>query len=186
MSTVQASYYDPYRAFRFEVVVAGINAQVGFQKISGLKEASDVVEYREGNMYVHKRKLPGLTNYDPVTFTRGATNSQLVIGWRADVAAWGGSDKYDGVPPANSANGQSSAGSGFRREVTIALYDKGESGGGTGGVKKWKIHQAWPSELSTSDLNAEASEVLIETMVLQHEGIQILDSGAERSASGAR
>jgi len=158
---------DPFRSFKFSVVVNGAgNAQIGFQKVSGLKESSDVVEYREGNQPVWKMKLPGLTNYDPVTLTKGATNNNFLFAWREGVARYGSDGGIgDGVPAGAERTG-------FRRTVDISLYDKGEPN--TKPVRQWRLHLAWPSELSVSDLNAEGSEVLIETLVLQHEGLDII------------
>ena len=171
MADVQT--FDPFRSFKFTVQIAGMGAtQVGFQKVSGLKETTDVVEYREGNMPVHKRKLPGLTNYDPITLTRGATNSSYLFDWRALTARYNSNGGLgDGVPPAGDIQAENAT-SGFRRSVTIKLYDKGEPNNVA--VRSWKLHLAWPSELSVSDLNAEGSEVLVETLVLQHEGLNIL------------
>jgi phage tail-like protein len=166
----QVSVYDPIRAYKFEVTI-GTGLSVGFQKVTGLKESSDVVEYREGNMPIHKRKLPGLTNYEPITCTRGAgpkgVASQL-LDWRKAVARWGINPEYDGV---QNVIGEADGG-GFRKLVTIELYDKGVSIDSDNAAKRWNVHLAWPSEYSVADLNAEASEVLIETLVLQHEGLE--------------
>jgi len=168
--------YDPVRSFKFHVTIMGTNAEIGFQKVSGLKESSDVVEYREGNMMVHKRKLPGLTNYEPITLTRGAAPGVVaaqLFDWRAYVARFmdgavgvgGLSSLGDGRPSSDPA------GTGFRRIVAIEVFDKGEPNQKS--VREWRVEKAWPSELSVSDLNAEASEVLIDSLVLQHEGLNI-------------
>ena len=172
--------YDPLRSFKFTVTIIGSGgAEIGFQKVSGLKESSDVVEYREGNMEVHKRKLPGLTNYEPITLTRGAAlgdDGRKLFDWRALTARFtegltglGAGDLSslnDGIPASTP-----SVGTGFRRNVSIKVFDKGEPNTVPG--RSWEVRLAWPSELSVSDLNAEASEMLIDTLVLQHEGLII-------------
>lgn len=178
--------YDPMRSFKFHVTIAGQNtiagSEIGFQKVSGLKESSDVVEYREGNMMVHKRKLPGLTNYEPITLARGAAAGKVALvlfDWRAltarfndgDGAVGGLSPFGDGVI-ASGAEDNPGGGAGFRRIVRIEVFDKGEPNDTARRV--WQVQKAWPSELSVSDLNAEASEVLIDTLVLQHEGLKIV------------
>ena len=200
MSAADTQTFDPFRSFRFEVNVSGqaSGTQIGFQKVSGLKESTDVVEYREGNMPIHKRKLPGLTNYDPITLTRGSTNSPFLLDWRAKVALFATNKGYgDGVPAditAQAGNGGASlpavsaGGTGFRRSVAIKLYDKGTSIDGglatTGSaVRHWILRLAWPSEYAVSDLNAEASEVLIDTLVLQHEGLQIVKPKVNTAAT---
>jgi len=168
---------DPFRGFKFSVTVNGgvgpYKGEVGFQKVSGLKEATEVAEYREGNMSITKRKLPGLTTYDPITMTRGLAFDSLLLEWRALVARYGNAGGYaDGIPAANQAQGValSAGNNGFRREVDIALFDKGDRNEKP--AYTWKVHMSWPSELSVNDLNAEASEVLVESMVLQHEGFE--------------
>lgn len=171
--------YDPLRSFKFHVEIVGQGSstglEIGFQKVSGLKESSDIVDYREGNMMVHKRKLPGLTNYEPITLTRGAapgTVARELFDWRALTARYnegigGLSALGDGVIAAENPGGAN----GFRRIVFIKVFDKGEPNSVQ--QRAWKVHMAWPSELAVSDLNAEASEVLIDTLVLQHEGLNI-------------
>jgi len=156
--TTSARAHDPFRSYKFEVNCTAIKDVLGFQKVTGLKEASDVIEYREGIDPIWKRKIPGLTNYDPVTLTRGASSTGAIIGWRAQVAST--QNKGDGAP-----------GEEFRKEVTISLIDKGSSQNKA--VRKWTLMNAWPAELNYSDLNAEGSEVLIESLVLVNEGIKV-------------
>ena len=169
--------YDPLRSFKFHVQIVG-GAEIGFQKVSGLKESSDVVEYREGNMMVHKRKLPGLTNYEPITLTRGAAPGIVaaeLFEWRAYVARYMNGSAGTGGGLSSLGDGRPASrpvGTGFRRIVSIKVFDKGEAN--TVAVRAWNVEKAWPSELSVSDLNAEASEVLIDSLVLQHEGLNII------------
>ena len=169
--------YDPMRSFKFHVTIQGIagEGEIGFQKVSGLKESSDIVAYREGNMMVHKRKLPGLTNYEAITLTRGAAPGTVVnqlFDWRARVARYNDGSEIgalsplgDGIPATNPVGG------GFRYIVKIEVFDKGNPN--SAAQRAWSLQKAWPSELSVSDLNAEASEMLIDTLVLQHEGLKI-------------
>lgn len=178
MPDITAETYDPLRGFKFVVTITN-GGDIGFQKCSGLKEASDVVEYREGNMPIRKRKLPGLTNYEPLTFTRGAASPQVagaLLLWRKQVARYGFPDKShdgavwgDGQAGVVNTSANNGTGPGFRKFVEIALHDKGDNF--VTPVRRWWAYRAWPSEYSVSDLNAEASEVLIETLVLQHEGL---------------
>jgi len=172
--------FDPFRSFKFRVSVAGAGptTEIGFQKVSGLKESSDVVEYREGNTPIHKRKLPGLTNYDPISLTRGGTNTNFLFEWRMFVASYG-SNGYN--PSAYDGKKTGADGMGFRSTVTIKLFDKGYTYD-EAAVRQWRINLAWPSELSVSDLNAEASEVLIESLVLQHEGLEVITGSAGGSS----
>jgi phage tail-like protein len=179
----KVSNYDPLRAFKFIVSVAGAPAELGFQKVSGLKTSSDVIEYREGNVAIHKRKIPGLTNYEPITLTKGATPevNEDFLQWRTQVAMAGTGAKHDedgnktGDPQVSSPAEFGDQGTGFRKEVTIEVYDKGFDTTEGKSARTYKLRASWPSEMSIADLNAEASEILIETLVLQHEGLLMME-----------
>src|SRR4030095_8522429 len=59
----------------------------------------------------------------------------------------------------------------FRREVEIFVYDIDNNRP----VKKFVLHRAWVSKYTAmSELAAEANEVLIETIEMQHEGFERL------------
>ena len=183
--------YDPIRAFKFQVTMYGGpdgELTLGFQKVSGLKTSTDVVEYREGNMFINKMKLPGLTNYEPITLTRGAGPNKIasqLTEWRYEVAGFRNpSVNHDGIA-ISPADGREAVGSGnFRRSVAINVFDKGIDTTSGQPDKSYVVYKAWPSEVNISDLNAEASEVLIESIVLQHEGLDIF--GAKRVEQGNR
>lgn len=165
-----ASSHDPFRGFKFKVIVAGFSADTGFQKVTGLKESTEVVEYREGQDPITKRKLPGLTVYDPVTFSRGLSTNHDLLDWRAQIAS--ATSPGDGVPPSTNT---------MRRTVTVQLFDKGNN---TAPQQTWQINLAWPQELAHSDLNAEGSEVVIQTMILANEGILQTSSTSNTGGSG--
>lgn len=155
-----ASAHDPYRGFKFKVLITDFPGEIGFQSVAGLSEETEVVEYREGNNPITMRKLPGLTSYENIVLTRGMANDRSILDWRKQVA--------DG-PAAKGASGDGvSSERGFRREVTIQLFDKGDD---NNPVKQWRVFLAWPARLEISDLDAGSSEVVIETMELAHEGL---------------
>lgn len=55
-----------------------------------------------------------------------------------------------------------------RRNVTISLLDEEHSP-----VVTWKIKNAWPTKIQSTDLKADGNEVAIESMELAHEGLTI-------------
>ena len=70
-------------------------------------------------MPILKRKLPGLTNYDPITMSRGGTNTNFLFDWRKATAAFNNKPGvHDGEPAGDT-------GGGFRSTVRIQLFDKG-------------------------------------------------------------
>jgi len=106
--------------------------------------------------------------YDPIVMQRGFTTSTALRQWRALVASYkSGGGIGDGV-----AGGDS--GGGYRKDLTIGLFDKGDYNASP--VRTWTVHAAWPSDLATSDLNAEGSEILVETMTIVHEGLELTSS----------
>ena len=70
--TVNSQRYDPYKNFKFRVVWDG-RPVAGVSKVSGLRRATDVVEYREGGDASTVYKIPGRTKYDAITLERGVT-----------------------------------------------------------------------------------------------------------------
>jgi phage tail-like protein len=166
---VDASAHDPFRGFKFQVTVAGLgnggSEKIGFQSVAGLSQETEVVEYSEGTDPVTARKLPGPTTYEAITLARGLSRSRFLLQWRNQVIS----------AEAYSLNATVF---GFRREVTIELFDKGAEANFdfslgrsfTPAVATWEVTKAWPSSLKISDLDAGSSDVVVETLVLAHEG----------------
>ncbi len=146
---------NPYRNFRFEVEVDPGFVHAGFQKVSGLSHKVQVIDYREGAENERMRKLPGQSTFDAITFERGMSENNDFVDW---IQLIFNLDNEGGQPPQT----------GFRR--TLVVYVKNKAGDR---VKKWTIYDAWPSEVNTGDLDATANDVLIETLVLQNEGIKM-------------
>jgi phage tail-like protein len=59
----------------------------------------------------------------------------------------------------------------FRKDVTIKLLDEEHKP-----VISWRLSKAWPSKIQSTDLKADGNEVAIETMVLVHEGLSIVEA----------
>src|SRR4051794_13158926 len=76
---------DPYRGFKFKVVIDGIQ-KAGFKEISGLDAATDAIDYREGlDKSVTIRKLPGLKKFSNITLKRGITDDLDLWKWRKSI-----------------------------------------------------------------------------------------------------
>ncbi len=143
----EAKVHDPAVSFRFEVQARGAN--LGFSKVSGLRDESEVIDYREGTDPIVVRKIPGLRTFPTLVFERGMTAQGTELRqWRDDVIAAVGPD-----------------GAGFRAQATVLI----KNCDGTP-ARTVTFENAWPSALELSDLDAAASEVNIESMELAHEG----------------
>jgi phage tail-like protein len=138
---------DPAVNFRFTVTSAIflLMGGTGFSKVSGLRDESEVMEYREGSdLNLSKRKFAGLREYPAMVFTKGATKEGFALmTWRKLVL-----------------NGK-----GYRSGIVVQVNDVA----GTP-VRKYSVENAWPSSLEMDDLDAMSSEVAIESMEIQHEG----------------
>ncbi|HUU60630.1 MAG TPA: phage tail protein [Phycisphaerae bacterium] len=145
---------DPATAYRFQVTARANSISVGFTRIAGLRDETEVIEYREGSDYPIKTKIPGLRTFPVVTMTRGITATSLGLKqWRDDVIKC-----VD-----------------FRSEVVVTVRNCDESP-----ARRIVFERAWPNALEIGDLDAGSSEVAVETMELQHQGrttVSIFDVG---------
>ncbi|PVV26854.1 MAG: hypothetical protein B6D79_04950 [gamma proteobacterium symbiont of Ctena orbiculata] len=141
----------PYGAFNFLVSIEGSDShavQAGFSEVSGLSMEVQVIEYRAGNNRSNTPvKIPGLTKYAPVTLKRGLIGSLDLFEWITQ-----------------SAN----SGRSGQRNITIELLNEDNDT-----VFTWKLRNAWVSNYTTGDLNANSSEIAIETVEVVHEGLII-------------
>ncbi|MES9946287.1 phage tail protein [Candidatus Thiodiazotropha sp. CDECU1] len=141
----------PYGAFNFLVSIEGSDphaVQAGFSEVSGLSMEVQVIEYRAGNNRSNTPvKIPGLTKYAPVTLKRGLIGSLDLFEWITQ-----------------SAN----SGRSGQRNITIELLNEDNDT-----VFTWKLRNAWVSNYTTGDLNANSSEIAIETVEVVHEGLII-------------
>jgi phage tail-like protein len=138
---------DPFLGFRFRVEIEGLVAG-GFSDVSGLQAEIETEEYREGgaNRFVHKLTKP--MKHPNLTLKRGLADSDALWKWLHSVGKKG--SKID------------------RKRVRIILLD-------SEGKEKvsWRCLQAYPIKWAASDLKADASNVVIESLELVHCGIEL-------------
>lgn len=148
----QSSRFDPYKSFRYSVQIkAGASstfAKAGFQKVTGLKMKVDTIEYREGGDSLTVIKTPGLVKFDPITLERGMSADSDMWNWAVDSIRM-----KDG-----SARGS----------MIVSLFDRD----GTTVVKKWNVFSCWVSEYETGDFDAMGNNVMVDRIVVQHEGFE--------------
>lgn len=151
---------DPFRNFNFRIVMGGVDV-AACRKMSGLTGTVDVVKFRAGSNTASNEELsPGRTHYEPVTLEAGLTTDPEFERWALQLIRH--DQVQDSVAPRVSDPD-------FRREVEIFVYDIDNNRP----VKKFILHRAWVSKYTAmSELAAEANEVLIETIEIQHEGFE--------------
>jgi len=134
---------DPFRGFRFRVEIAGIISGA-FTRVKGLAREVKHESYREGGVNEYEHKLLTQVTYGPVVLERGLALDDL---WKWVQAA---------------ADGEVQ-----RKTVFIRLQDEA-------GDKAWawQVESALPVKWTASDLDAQASQVVMESLELAHHGLR--------------
>lgn len=146
---------DKLRNFRFRVSFGSKNNVVmGFRRVSGIKQDIEVIEYREGGQDAIPRKLPGNLRMDPLTLETGAAATRELWEWFEQVF--------------NIADGKGQEE--FRSLAYIGIYQPHSYVNDESAIRTFEVIESWPSSISLADLDAGANDVLIESIVLQHEG----------------
>lgn len=136
----------PLVKFHFQVEWGG--TKLGFSEVSGLEIETDVVEYRDGaSPEYSKIKMPGMQKTSKITLKRGTFTSDN------EFFDWWNTVKLNTIT---------------RRDITISLLNEEHEP-----VVVWKVKNAWPSKVQSTDLKADGNEVAIETMEIVHEGLTI-------------
>jgi phage tail-like protein len=137
---------EPYRNFNFRVDFGGV--ELGFEEVHLPAVRVEVVEYRTGvDKPLSTRKLPGREVTGNLVLRRGIDH---------DLALWTWFDRVrNGTPD--------------RRDVLVSLLSTDH----TAVVRSWKIHGAWPVAYESSELDAQGHDVVIETLELACERLEI-------------
>jgi len=133
---------------KFHFLVEWGGARIGFTEVSGLDVSTEVIEYREGSSPLYSKiKMPGMQKFSNITLKRGTFK--------------GDNDFYDwwNTVALNTIE---------RRDVTISLLNENHEP-----VVVWKVNNAWPLKVTSTDLKADGNEVAIESIELAHEGLTI-------------
>lgn len=136
----------PLVKFHFQVEWGGTS--IGFTEVSGLDIETEVVEYRHGaSPEYSKVKMPGMQKFSNITLKRGTFENDN------EFFTWWNSVKLNTIE---------------RRDITISLLNEEHDP-----VVTWKVKNAWPTKIQSTDLKADGNEVAIESMEIVHEGLSI-------------
>jgi phage tail-like protein len=159
-----AHRHDPYRNFKFQIIIDG-QPVAGLTKVSALHKKTEVIEYREGGDPTSSRKLPGRTEYLPITLEQGISHDPVFEQWANLV------NNIDGDAAMSLKN--------FRKDIVLNLINLQGSV-----VKSYRIYRAWVSEyVALPVLDANHSAVAIERIVIQNEGWQRDEAVSEPTES---
>jgi len=136
-------YYPPWGFYyRVDFPFSSETDDARFQTVSGLSVEYDTEEFKEGGENRFTHKLPVRTKFADLVLKRGMLVGSQVISWFTD--AFRDRD--------------------FRpSDVTVVLMN--EAGDP---LRTWKIVHAVPKKWSVSDLNANESSIVVETMELTY------------------
>jgi phage tail-like protein len=144
---------DPYKRFKFQIIVDG-EVVPGVSYVSALSRQTEIVSFRSGSFLNQFLKAPGLTRFEPIVLKRGITHDTTFEEW-AELAY-------------NPAGDAAMSLKNFRKDMRINLLNQQ----GTV-VLSYMVYRAWVTEYQPlPELCADANEVAMETVVLEHEGFE--------------
>ena len=145
-NTITGGLANPIRGFRFTATFEGLGT-TSFKEVQGFSASVEETSYREGGFgFLTQRKLPGLVSYGDITLTKGMYQSTLLYDFFNDYLEGNNFQPVDAH--------------------IVVFNNAGEP------TASWSVTNAWPKEYNSTDLSADSSDVLIETLVLAHEGIR--------------
>jgi phage tail-like protein len=134
---------DPLRGFRFILEIDAI-ASGGFTRVKGLTRELKHESYREGGVNEYEHKLITQVTYPVLVLERGLALDDL-WNWAQDAAD----------------------GNVTRKTLRIRLQDEANEK-----AWAWQIQSAIPVKWSASDLDAQTSPVVMESLELAHHGLR--------------
>lgn len=154
MFPANAHRHDPYRTFKFQVLIDG-QPVAGLKKMGALKKKTETVKWRTAGDPSHERILPGGTSYDAVTMEQGLTHDPVFEAWANKV---------------NNIEGDAAMSlKEFRKNIVINVLNlQGQV------AISYKLFRAWVSDFQAlPDLDAGTMNTVgIQSITLQHEGWQ--------------
>lgn len=163
--SVNSHRHDPYRTFKFTVLVDG-KPVAGLKKMGALKKKVEAVKWRSAGDPNFERVMPGGTSYDAVTLEQGLTHDPVFENWANLV------NNIEGDAGMSLKN--------FRKDIVVNVLNlQGQV------VISYKIFRAWVSDYQAlPDLDAGSMNAVgIQSITLQHEGWQRDTSVSEPSES---
>ena len=137
------SRQDPLRGFRFLLEIDEI-ASGGFTRVKGLSREVKQESYREGGVNDYEHKLVTQVTYPVVVLERGLALDDL---WKWALAVAEGDVQ--------------------RKTIFIRLQSEANEK-----LWAWQVEYALPVKWAASDLDAQSSQVVMESLELAHHGLR--------------
>jgi len=131
----------------FQLIVSFGGEPIVFQEVILPESEIEVIEYRDGSDVLSSvRKMPGRTKYSNLILKRGLIKSPKLYEWFK----------------------QTKQGTLERKEITVSILNEEKEPFAT-----WKFINCWPTKYSGSTLNAKGNEVVIETLEIATEDVDL-------------
>ncbi|MES2639682.1 MAG: phage tail protein [Myxococcota bacterium] len=139
-----------FGAYNFLLEVQGIISDNkiivgGFKSMSGMDSETEIVEFKQGNDTV-VRKKPGRTTYANIVLERGYTATDDLWQWRQNIE----NGKID------------------RRSGSIIILDQD----GQTEVARYNFYEGWPCKWYVPDMNSDSSAMAIEKIEIAVEKVE--------------
>jgi phage tail-like protein len=149
MSEKTIDYYPPPGFYyKVEFDISKDKNDVRFQSVSGLSVECDYESFKEGGENRFEHKLPVRTKYTDLVLKRGMLTDSTVLKWFLDAF------NNRAFKPANVS--------------VILMNEKSQP------LRTWNVVHAIPKKWLVSDMNANESAVVIETLELTYRYFSIL------------
>ena len=136
--------------YHFLLEISGITSDQktiigGFKSMSGMDSETEVIEFKQGNDRV-VRKKPGRTTYATITLERGFTTTDDLWKWRKNIE--------DGLID--------------RRSGTITMLDQDLESI----VAQYNFYEGWPAKWYVPELDSDQSGMAIEKIEIAVEKVE--------------
>ena len=150
MATNPGVTEELFGSYNFLLEITGIIGDTtvlvgGFKSISGMDSETEIVEFKQGNDMI-VRKKPGRTTYSNIVLERGYTATDDLFMWRKNIE----DGKID------------------RRAGSVIILDQD----GQTEVARYNFYEAWPCKWYVPDMAADASNMAIEKIELAVEKVE--------------
>ena len=139
-----------FGAYNFLLEIQGIINDTGviiggFKSVSGMDSETEIVEFKQGNDLV-VRKKPGRTTYANIVLERGYTSTDDLFEWRKNIE----DGKID------------------RRSGSIIVLDQD----GETEVARYNFYEGWPCKWYVPDMDSDSSAMAIEKIEIAVEKVE--------------
>ena len=138
---------DPISAFAFALELKGVT-EATFREATGFGSENEVIEYKQqgpkGVTVIHK--IPGNLKWQNINLKRGITDNIDLWTWRQKV--------IDGQIEAARMNGS-----------VVGYNENGNE------VIRYNFINGWPCKWTSTGVNSQGAEVIIEEIEIAHEGL---------------